>query len=436
LIERNPNHELATQALVGRASSYRQNQQTDKAIADLERFLQSKPEGQSKTDALYELGLALIDSKDWPRVSQTFQQLLDAGQNPDLTDRYLYELAWAERENKNLAESLTHFKRLASDFPNSPLAPESNFHIAQDAYERQAYAEAIPHYESCIELLAKFNSTEDANVSTSDRERSRRMSIREKAIYKLAWSHYKQKDFVKALARFRQQVEEFPQGSPLYADGLFMVSETLFENNQTEEALQAYRAAKPVIETSESVKRDYRILTLLHGAQSANKTKQYQVAIDFARPLLEMDVDASMNQDAHMELGDAYRGLKELDTALGNYEKAALHPGKTGARSRCMIGEIYFEKRQFTDAIDNYKLVCYGYGGKLAPDDVRAWQAYARYEAGRCNHVQIATAENEQAKSLFINESIKHFKQLIEDYPTDPLASKAQELLSKLEALQ
>ena len=419
LIDQFGDHILAPQALIGRGSSFRQNGQPKDAVQDLSEFLDRNPDHPKQGEALYELGLAQTDLQDWPQVAATFDRLIKLNPASKLIDRYHYEAAWAEKENKNSSAAVSHFRAIIDKTPDSSLAPEANFHIAQDAYERSEFDEAIPRYEACI---AKVTNKE----------------IREKAIYKLAWAHYKKKDYENALSRFRQQIQEFPDGSPLYADGLFMVSETLFENKQTEEAFQAYRVAKPVImETSLSQNtQHYRLLTLLHGAQAANKLKDYQEAIQFASPLLEMDIDRAYKQDAHMELGDAQRGLKDSQKAMEHYREAAAHPGKTGARSRCMIGEIYFGQKEFDQAIDQFKLVFYGYGGNQSTDDVRPWQAFARYEAARCNYVRISSAENTQRKQKFVNESIKHFQKLVEDYPNDELADDAKKLLDKLETLR
>ena len=413
LIERYPQHELSLQALVGRASAYRQSNQLDQAVADIQKFLATEPNGKIKVDALYELGLAQIEQKTWPEVAQTFASLVDLASDSPMADRFYYELAWAQRESKQNDQSLANFRALAEKFPESDLAPEANFHLAQDLYTQKKYDDAIRFYDTC------FKTCKD-------------QSVKEKAIYKLAWSYYKKGDFAKAHDFFQQQVQQFPDGNLLYADGLFMVSESLFENNQDQQALTAYRVAKPVLETSKKASTNFRLLTLLHGAQVANRVKQYQEAIDFAQPLLSMDIDSTIKQDAYLEIGNAYKGLGDGAESLAAYEKAAMHPGVTGARSRCMIGDYYFGEKKFEDAIDNFKLVGFGYGGQSAPDDVKSWQAFAAYEIARCYYVQIESAKDAALKQKLTDDAIKYFKLLVEKFPNDRLAGQAQEELKKL----
>ena len=212
-----------------------------------------------------------------------------------------------------------------------------------------------------------------------------------------------------------------------------MVSETYYENQQHEKALEAYRVAKPVLETSQRITNN-RLLNLLHGAQVANKVENYKEAITFAEPLLKMEIDKSIKQDAQLQIGDARRGLKEDAEALTAYEQAASHPGVTGARARCMMGDMLFIQKNFGDAIDNYKLVGFGYGGDQAAADVKGWQAYATYEVAHCYFVQVSSATDPAMKKKLTDESVKYFKQLIEKYPNDRFAEQAKEELKKLGA--
>ena len=215
-----------------------------------------------------------------------------------------------------------------------------------------------------------------------------------------------------------------------------MVSEALYESKNFSDALQQYRVAKPIIETSKTVSPNYRILTFLHGAQSANKSGEHREAINFAQSLIDLDVDKNVKRDAYMEMGDAHRALKEYDEAVESYELAARHPGATGARSMCMIGEIKFDEKNFEEAVNRFKLVLYDYGGKESTDAVKPWQAFAAYEAGRCHFVQISSAKEAALKKYHVQQSRKHFEYLTENYASDKLASKAKGHLEDLSAVK
>ena len=199
-------------------------------------------------------------------------------------------------------------------------------------------------------------------------------------------------------------------------------------------AFEAYTVAKPVVIASKTIKPVFRYLTLLHGAQSANKSKQYAEAIEFLNPLLDDDeAPLSIKQDAHLELGVAHSGRNNDELAIRNWEIAASNPGKTGAHARCMIGDLHFKNKQFDEAVTQYKITYFGYGGTAAPSEVKSWQAYAAYEAARCRTVQMGQAPSEPLKEQYRQQAIKHFDYLAKNYPEDKLAEEANRQLRRLQ---
>lgn len=414
LIKNFPDHELAKSAKIGRGATRRKTGDLDSSIADLKEFLKTSPEGQPRLNALYEIGLAQVETKKWDDAIATFKQLLSESPDSPRKDRFNYELAWAHRANNDEASAMKHFNDIVDQTPDSPLAAEAHFHIGTVAYNKQDYNSAIASYEKCV------------NSKTSK-------SIREKAAYKLAWAQYKQDKFSEALASFQNQAKQFPEGS-LYADCMFMIAESQYRLKNHEQAYQAYVAAKPAVDAAENIEPKIKWLTILHGAQSANKVKKYQEAINLASSLGDSDADASFKQDAWLELGNAYYGLKQNDLALENYRKASKNLGKTGARAHCMIGDLYFGDKKFEEAVDEFKLVYFGYGGPQAADDVKQWQAYAIYEAARCSFVQVEEAPDD-LKPKLIAEAIKQFEYLLKNYGDDRLAPEAKKQLETLKKI-
>jgi TolA-binding protein len=414
LIDVFPDHELAQKARVGRGAARRKTGKTAESIADLKASLEASQGGAAKNNALYELGLAQVEQQAWQDAIKTFDQLLVDEEESPRADRYHYELAWAHNALQQSKEAVKHFQAIVDQYPNSDLAPEANFHVGSANYESGNYAAAITAYQSCV------NSTAEE-------------SIREKAAYKLGWTYYKQKIYDEAGKQFDLQTRKFPEGV-LYADGVFMLAECQFRLKKHDEALQTYLVAKPAIEKAQNVDPKIELLTRLHGAQSANKVGKYSEAIQLARPVTESDVDDAYQQDAWLQIGIAQEGLKNDEAALQAWRIAEKNFGKTGARATCMIGDLFFRQKKFDDAIREFKLIYYRFG-KDAPDDIRAWQAYALYEAARCNYVQVANAD-EPSKSEFIREAIKHFENLVEDFESDRLAPEAKKQLENLKKLQ
>ena len=416
LMKKFPDHELAIKSKVGRGASLRKTGDTEASITELKEFLaKGNPTGQTRANALFEIGLNQVELKKWDDSIDTFKQLISEFPDSPKLDRFYYELAWAYNSKSEKEKGLEYFTKLTTEKPDSPLAGESNFHVGTWAYDAGKFDDAVKSYTACLSSKAEDH-------------------VREKAAYKLAWAHYKQDQFQPALDAFTSQTESFPNGD-LYSDGLFMVAESQFRLKNHQAALAGYQKAQPIIEASKTIEPKIKWLTMLHGSQSANQAKQYDTAIELASGMEATDADITFKQDANLELGVAHAAMSRPEQAMENYRKAAKNLGRTGARARCMIGDMHFANKKFQDAENEFKLVYFGFGGPQAAEDVKPWQAYAVYEAARCSFVQVETAPAELKQKL-ITESIRQFEYLVKNYPDDKLVPEAKRQLETLSKLK
>jgi TolA-binding protein len=411
LIDQFPEHALLDDALVGRGMARRLAGRPADAIADLDRYLKLVDEADLRASALYERGLAEVALKDWPRAIATLESLA-ASAPSSIGDKVLYELAWAYKSADRTDDAARAFARLAQDYPASPLNAEAQFQAAQQLYSEEQFEPAAAAYER---VLAAKPSDE----------------IAEKAAYKLGWAYFKNADYEQSLAAFRGQVQSFPDGA-LAADGKFMISESLMRLERHADAVTAYKIARPAVEASGEVTAEVKLLTLLHGAQAANRAKDYETALDFAEAILEDFPDSSVEAEAWYEIGEARKGQGSIDEAIAAWTEALESLGKTGARARSMIGEALFEQRKYDEAIKQFQLVVYGYGGAAAAEDIRPWQAFAAYEAARCSHVQAGETDNAEQREKLLADARRMFQYLIDNYPNESLAQSARKQLDRL----
>jgi TolA-binding protein len=255
--------------------------------------------------------------------------------------------------------------------------------------------------------------------------------LSEKAAYKLGWAKYQLKDYPAALAAFRKQIEEHPEGA-LHADGLFMTAECLFRQEDYEQALPAYLATKDAKLSSETIE----VLALLHGGQSAAQLEDWDQAIMLLAQIPENHAQSPYLAEAHYELGWARQNSDQEEDALKSYEQAAsASRGEVGARARFMIGELHFAKKDLAQAIRQFQRVMFGYGGENAPDDVKKWQVKAGFEAARCSEVQIETATG-AARAKLISDAKRDYRFVVDKAPEDELAEKAAARLEELAKLR
>jgi TolA-binding protein len=411
LLKDHPQHALAADARRGRGLARRQAGQFAEAIADLNAVLESKPDVKVQCDVLYERGLCEVSLGKFAEASATFAQVLKVDPKYAGADKVLYELGWALKSMDKHAEAVPHFAALAGNHPDSPLAAEAWFHVGEEKYDRKEYVEAVRAYAAC-------------------RQKKPEGELGEKSAYKLGWTHFQLKQYEPALAQFREQLAAHPQG-PLASDAQFMTAECLFRMEKYQEAWPAYQAAAKTKASSATVE----ILTLLHGGQSAAQLKLWPESIALLEQIPKKFPESPLAAEAHYELGWACQNAGQTDAALKDYEVAATKSrDQVGARARFMRGEIYFGRKQHTEAIREFQRAMFGFGGEQATPETKNWQAKSGYEAGRCAEAQISGADAE-AKAKLIADARRFYSFVVEKHPQHELAAEAKKRLEVLAKL-
>ena len=441
LIEGWPEHELIPEAMAGRGSARHlvdllvagpeeSSSETivgpDVESGDAEQpaELASERENES-TDAvasadtieadLLKLGLARVEQAQWDGAIEVFEQLIRDYPNSPAMDRYRYELAWSLKSvtPAQTNASLNQFAAIVETTPNSSFAAEAHFHLGSADYDSGQYESASRHF---------------ATVMNSDLS----AKVLERASYQLGWSEYRLKNYAKAADQFQQQLKAFPDGL-MATDAKVMFAESQFQQDKHADALAAWRVAKPAVDADGNIDLKMQVLTALHGAQSANESQAFEEAIRFAKPVTGADnIPEAYHADAWLEIGIAQAGQNNRAMAIESWQKAVASMSVTGARARSLLGESLAGQGQIQDALNQFKLVYFGFGGVDAEEEFRPWQAYALYEAARLNQSLCRNAVGPVLRQR-IAEAISQYKRLLENYSDSDLAEEAQRQLTKLE---
>ncbi len=416
-----PNHPIRNDVLLARGITRRHNDDMDGAEKDLKEYLESKPQGTNLGHALYEL--ALIDQKKQRpnEAAKRLQRLVDEVPDYPSMDQVLYELGWSLREAGQDEQASQQFAELVRRFPKSKVTGEAAYFIGQMLYGKKKWQQAATQFEV-------------ASSNTSDK------ALAERANYRLGWSYFKLEQFDKAHDAFAKQVDQQPQGK-LSLDGLMMMGECEFRSEKYAKALKAYQAARKRIREDddnaksirEPAERQVRELVLFHGGQSAAQLKQWDEAIDWYNELKDRFPATEYLTKLFYEIGFAYQRKGQADRALQFFEQVAdKYRDESAARSRFMIGEIYFGRKQFDKAIPEFQKVMYGFGAEKAAKDIKNWQAKSGYEAGRCSESMMQHARTVNARDKAKQVAAKFFQYVIDKHPDHELAAKAQEQLASL----
>lgn len=429
LIDGWPDHELFADATAGRDSARQlvdllAAQTDDSPIADFSPVGEASDEKQpndslvsadNKEQSRFELGLERVEQTQWNDAIEVFEQLIADFPDSRDVDRYRYELAWALRSATpaQTQRSLEQFAAIADSTPDSSFAAEAHFHLGSADYDRGQYELAADHFAIVL----------DAELPPKVLERAR---------YQLGWSEYRLEKFASAAEQFRRQLDAFPDG-PMATDAKVMFAESQFQQDKHAAALAAYRVAKPAVDADGNIDPKMQVLTALHGAQSANESQEFEEAIRFANPVtVADDIPEAYQMDAWLEIGIAQAGQGNQAAAIESWQKAVASMSVTGAKARSLLGEALASERQYQDALNQFKLVYFGFGGVDAEAEIRPWQAYALYEAARLNQSLCRDASGPVLRQR-IDEAIGQYQRLLKNYGDSDLAEEAERQLTKLE---
>ncbi len=409
------NDGVGYEARVAKAICLRQLGKPKDAIQVLNQLMKAKLPTDQMPKALYELGLAYSSAEQLEPAIAAFEKLIESHAKFPLLDKAYYELAWAQRSLGKTELANQTFQKMAGIYPDSSLAAEAYFHVGQAEYENSKYDRAIKAY-----TVAATRSV-DAN-------------LQEKSLYKLGWAFFQQKQYDSAMEQFRKQTKEFPKGN-LLVDSSFMIAECLLKQEKYSDAWPQYVSTRRSMEMAtdpESVSEQVKAMVYLHGAQSARELKKWTEVENWIGAMKTKVPDSPLLPTAKYELAYARQNQKKTSEAVQLYSEVAEEQrNEIGARSRFMMGEVFFADREFAKAISEFQKVMFGYGGTQAPADIKNWQARAAFEAGRCSEVLIVDQKGDKKKKA-VDVAKKFYEFVVNNHDGHALAKQAKDRLSEL----
>ena len=411
---------FAVEVSMARAICMRQMERPDEALQAL-LPLRDNAAGDQKGNVLFELGLCYAAKENYKSAIDAYEQILDMihktkGPKLPSEEKVLFELAWSHKLSGNIAEAVEQFQSLASKYPTSEFAPEANFLVGQAEYDSANFDGAIKAY-----TVAATRGVDS--------------SLQEKSLYKLGWSFFQQKKYESAVEQFQKQTTIFKNG-PLYLDGKFMIAECFLKKEAYSEAFENYSIVRKEMDSSKDgeskVTEQVGALVYLHGGQSARELKKWKDAESWVSLVLSKFPQSSYRSIAMYELAYAKQNQKKTNEAINLYSQIAEEfRDEIGARSRFMMGEVFFADREFAKAISEFQKVMYGYNGTQAPNDIKNWQARAAYEAGRCSEVLVSDLSAERRQKA-AEVSIKFYEFVVQNHPEHELATQAANRINDL----
>ena len=423
MLDEYESHPLRSETQLAYGVTLRKMGQLEPAEKELQAMLDDKPQGNSLGHSLNELAQIKLKREQPAEAVPLLKRIVAEVPAYPALERVIYDLAWSLKESGDSTAAADYFSQLVARYPENPLAAEANYFIAEQKYVSQEWKAAATAFKKAAE------GTEDPELA-------------EKALYNEGWSLYRVAEYQPAEVAFVRQVKEHPEGK-LAMDGLLMIGECRFKQGDFAKAVQGYEQARQRIEAngdnSETIKepaqRQIRELVYLHGGQSLGQVNRWEESIQWFDELRSRFPTTQYLPQAFFQTAYAYQQVGNDDQALKLYgQVAGKYRDETAARSRFMMGEVYFAKRDMAKAIPEFQRVMYGFGAEKAPDEIKNWQAKSGFEAGRCAELLVQSTQG-QPRENALKIARDFFTYVVTKHPAHELAPKSKERLEVLKRL-
>jgi TolA-binding protein len=320
-----------------------------------------------------------------------------AATDGDSPERILSEwaYAWLDAGKSDQADAV--FRRLAADFPKSPLASEARVNMAESAYARKDFAETAS-------LLA--------NLAGSSRPDGLSDALREAALYRAARNEVERKQWADAETLWGRLVAEFPESS-LAREAQFWRAEVALRTDRPDVALKTLDELLKAPAGDAGQEPAWMTTARLRRVQALLALKQWDDLLEFSAKLA-VAPDASSAPEFGAEIdyarGRAFQATARFDEARTAYQAAIDRqpPAELAARARFMRGETFFHQKNYREALREFLKVDILH-------ESPAWQSAALLEAAK-----VYERLNQPADATDL------YQRLVDRFPNEAAASEAR----------
>lgn len=244
-----------------------------------------------------------------------------------------YQIGWCLFKTGKLKEAVSAFSRFLETYPEHPRAAEALYWLAEAEYQGENYRASLRQYQ----LIA-------------DKQGQPR---REEGMYGVGWSHFKLKDYTKAIVAFERLIAAYPNGKFSF-DGRLRLGDSYFFQKDYKRAGGVYRTVVRLFPRHEGA--DYASYQL---AQTHFRANEFDQAAQQFSLLIASYPGSSLADDAQYALGwipfqrkQYQQAIQEFQQVLRNYSESEL-----AAKAQYSIGDAYYNMQQYDPAERAYREV-------------------------------------------------------------------------------
>ncbi len=441
-------------------------------------------------EGLYEIGLAYIVEGNWLKLRGAYRELLE--QRPgylDLpqvkfalglfayqeqrydeaveyfrqvpSDRGLYYLGRCLEDTGQYILAIQRYKQVLRRYPDSPLADDVAFSIAEAFYRSGQNTVAVRSYRAFIDRYPDSPFVPNARYKTACvtyREGRYDESIRQlseicerfSGTMVCGYAQYLIGDCYMALERTAEAIFAYTDvvkkhgDSPVASAALHKV---VYAYTEEENYGQAILLAREFLDRFRGDPLAPRVRVLLGFCHF--QLEEYEPAVRAFQNVVDKYANTEVAERALLLSTLAYTRQGELDRVITNYNYIAGNllptPSNWRARTYYYLGEAYYAQGLYRQAAGTYRLVLTGYPrSNVAAASLQGLVASlsqtGQYELALEEQqkflLSLANADSEQGTnslavgSIYFNQhkyelALRQFNEFLEDHPDDPAAASA-----------
>jgi tetratricopeptide (TPR) repeat protein len=264
--------------------------------------------GRSTDDLKYGIGSA--------------EQILNLNVDRSKLDQVYYFLGYNYGELGDTKKSITYYKKLSQEFPDSQYAAEGIRAVADEAFNNGDYKEAKVQYEKAL-------------------KRTKDLSQQARILHKLAWCYYRSKRTSDALETMKRAIEISKQGGEkllnIREEGLRDIAVYFAETGRVDEAIEYFK------ENAGGEDKLARVLEKL--GKEYERTGQTEKAIQVYDVLLKLDQKDESSFRVAVKLIDLDLLKQKFDSAYARLQYLVI-PKSTDADTNIAMINLRKEIRQ------------------------------------------------------------------------------------------
>lgn len=387
--EKYPTSKFAPEALYKSAECAELLGITKPAIQLYNRFIQTYPQHTLIVSAYLRYGDLQGKDGNWEEALKTYLKAKEISENNPLQEQVFIRLANCYEQLHKGEEAFQIYQDFIAKFPQSQYA--ANMKLKLGTYFLKEKKDSIKSIDSLQSLLSQNPAP----------------TIAGQAWLAISIAYYEVKDYEKSAEALFKTISDYPQvtvGEEQFA----WLAQYYLDAQKWDLARQVLKRMQEVLKDYPAPQRlQFRYAECIHNLGKLDEAiKEYQKVVDMAP-------SSTSATESLYRIAQIYEQTNQISQALEFYERCANNGGsETSARAQFRLSEIYENKGEIEKAGKNYlKVAILFLHPELSPE--------ALWRSGNC-YLKINEKENAQ----------RAFKELLDDFPSHPLAEKVKGMLS------